>query len=318
MTVWIFTHGDGDGICASSLALAANPSARLFFTHPYGLLEDLEQTENGDTVIICDIALSQAHLGNLIDKFAEIEDEGFIYYFDHHPLPEDFNVEDIPGNIYHQTGSSASEIVYTFFKDKIDVLQSRAAIYGAISDYMDNTPTVLSLLKMWDKRAIYLETGILVQSLPLLKREYDFKRDVVKDLSSGKPPSSNERLVKLAIQQARKEEEAIKNIRGEIEVTGKVAYVLDFSFPLGKAAIYARALTGTLVGVAGETRGKIIDMSIRAVGEFIDLNMILRKVAPKLGGSGGGHPLAAGARIPKENFYKLISKINESIEEIDF
>ncbi|HIE14770.1 TPA: phosphoesterase, partial [Candidatus Bathyarchaeota archaeon] len=99
MTVWIFTHGDGDGICASSLALAANPSARLFFTHPYGLLEDLEQTENGDTVIICDIALSQAHLGNLIDKFAEIEDEGFIYYFDHHPLPEDFNVEDIPGNI---------------------------------------------------------------------------------------------------------------------------------------------------------------------------------------------------------------------------
>ncbi|MBC7130724.1 DHH family phosphoesterase [Candidatus Bathyarchaeota archaeon] len=66
----------------------------------------------------------------------------------------------------------------------------------------------------------------------------------------------------------------------------------------------------TAVGIAGETRGKMIDMSIRTCNEKIDLNKILRRITPKLGGSGGGHPQAAGARIPEEKFNEFVKELN--------
>lgn len=50
MGVRIFTHGDG--ICAGAIALAANPDAHVFFTHPFGLIEDLNVAEDQDTVIV--------------------------------------------------------------------------------------------------------------------------------------------------------------------------------------------------------------------------------------------------------------------------
>jgi len=35
----------------------------------------------------------------------------------------------------------------------------------------------------------------------------------------------------------------------------------------------------------------------------------------RLGGSGGGHPNAAGARIPKENFRKFLEELNRNLTE---
>ncbi|MEM0049829.1 MAG: hypothetical protein QW424_03415 [Candidatus Bathyarchaeia archaeon] len=70
-----------------------------------------------------------------------------------------------------------------------------------------------------------------------------------------------------------------------IHVHGEVAYLLNIPFPLGKSVIYARALAGTIMGVAGETRKGFVDMSIRTCGESLDLNNILRKIAPKLAGA---------------------------------
>jgi len=70
-----------------------------------------------------------------------------------------------------------------------------------------------------------------------------------------------------------------------------------------------------LVGIAGEKRGENIDMSLRTSNENIDLNSILRKITPTLGGNGGGHPSATGARIPEKNFEKLLWKINTIINK---
>jgi len=59
----------------------------------------------------------------------------------------------------------------------------------------------------------------------------------------------------------------------------------------------------------------MIDMSLRACSEKIDLNRTLRQITTKLGGSGGGHPNAAGARIPKENFKKFLEELNRNLTE---
>ena len=313
MTRWIFTHSDCDGICAGAIALAANPDARVFFTHPYGLLEDLENVREGDGVIICDIALSEDKLQAILEKFSLINESGGLTYIDHHPLPEGLLEKDIPGKAVHKMGSSASELTYMFFHDKIGPLLNRVAIYGAIADYLDDTPVINNLLRGWDKRRIYFESGILVQGLEGKKREHDFKRTLVFHLAENIPPSAHPHLLESAIKNTRREEEVIRSLKDRVHVEGSVAYVLDISFSLGKTAIYARALTNALVGLAGERRKGMIDMSLRTCYENIDLNRILRRIAPSLGGSGGGHPQAAGARIPEEKFNEFLNLLNEEI-----
>jgi len=316
MTKWIFTHGDGDGVCSGALALAANPGARVFFTHPSGLLEDLGNANLGDTVIICDIALSENNFPQILDVFSDLSESGRLIYIDHHPLPEQISAESIPGIVLHDIRVSSSELTYSFFKSELAWPMDRVAICGAIADYVDDTPVINQLLRDWDKRAVYLEVGVLVQGLEGHKRNHDFKRSIVSHLSLGLPPSSHEGLLKSALESARREEEIIRELKGHINLYGEVAYVLDIPFPLGKAAIYARALANTIVGVAGERRKGFIDMSIRTSEKDIDLNRILRRISPGLGGSGGGHPQAAGARIPEENFLRFIEELNEALKAL--
>ncbi|RJS76082.1 DHH family phosphoesterase [Candidatus Bathyarchaeota archaeon] len=313
MSEWIFTHGDGDGLCAGSIALAAKPHSTVFFTHPVGLLEDLEQVKPGDSVIICDISLSQSHISEILERFREISKTGNLIYIDHHPLPASVKKQSIPGQVLHKTGSSASELAYILFHGELNPFLSRNALYGAIADYLDDTPVVHQLLKRWDKRTIYLETGILVQGIEGLKRDHEFKRHIVQNLAKNFPPSLDRRLLELAIENTHREEVVIRELKDYIQIYGKIAYVLNFPFSLGKTAIYARALAEKVVGVAGEERKGFIDMSLRTGEENVDLNNILRDIAPRLGGSGGGHPAAAGARIPKQNFQQFIRKLNEAL-----
>ncbi|MBS7641185.1 MAG: DHHA1 domain-containing protein [Candidatus Bathyarchaeia archaeon] len=312
MVKWIFTHGDGDGICSGALALAANPDAKIFFTHPFGLLEDLKNASAGDVVIVCDIALSENNVSQILERFSDLSVSGNLIYIDHHPLPEWLPVESIPGIVIYDVGASSSELTYRFFESELAWPMDRVAIYGAIADYMDDTPIINKLLGGWDKRAVYFEVGVLVQGLEGHKRDYDFKRSIVSHLSLGLPPSLHQSLLTSAIESAKREEEIIRGLKEHIQIYGEVAYTLDFPFPLGKTAIYARALAGTRIGVAGERRSGLIDMSIRTCEERIDLNRILRRITLKLGGSGGGHPKAAGARIPEENFQKFIKELNEA------
>ena len=314
METWIFTHGDADGLCAGAISLAANPDAHVFFTHPYGLEEDLREAKKTDRIIICDIALSESHLTMLLKLFSEISRKGDLTYIDHHPLPEGLSKDKIPGRFVHSLESSASELAYLFFKSRVSRMHARIAIMGAIGDYLDNTPTIRGLLKKWDKRTLYFESGLLIQGIEGQKRNHDFKRSIVANLANNLLPSFDRRLVELAIQNTHLEEIAIREIKSRVKVFGDVAYILNFPFSLGKTATYARGLTDSLIGVAGEERKNMIDMSLRSSSERIDLNRMLRRITKKIGGSGGGHPNAAGARIPKGKFEDFLEELNATLK----
>jgi len=313
MKTWIFTHGDTDGICAGAVALAANPDAHVFFTHPYGLEEDLKEAKMTDRIIICDIALSESHLPRLLESFSIIADEGDLTYIDHHPLPENLSEKDLPGRIIHSLDASASELTYVFFQSKLDIMHARTAIMGAIGDYLDETPIIRRLLERWDKRTLYFESGLLIQGIEGQKRNHNLKRSIVANLANNMPPSFDRRLVELAIQNTHLEEIAIRELKGKVKIQGRIAYTINFPFSLGKTATYVRGLTDVSVGIAGEERKNMIDMSLRTNSEEIDLNRILRCITPKLGGSGGGHPNAAGARVPRENFKRFLEELNTNL-----
>ncbi len=314
MNAWIFTHGDTDGLCAGALPLAVYPKARVFFTNPYGLLEDIAAVEDASLVVICDIALSENHLPQILEKFTAIEKKGELIYIDHHPLPEGISGL-LPGKMVHKTGSSAAELTYSFFQSKLDPRYSRVAIYGAIGDCLEHTPFIQQLLEKWDRRTLYFESGIIIQGIEGRKRDYTLKRSIISSLARNLPPSFDSKLIELAVEHSHREEAAALELVKRIQVKGRISYVLNYPFSLGKTATYLMGLTDTLISIAGEDWKGMVDMSLRTRSLKIDLNRLLRQICRRLGGSGGGHPSAAGARVPKQNFERFLDELNENLDQ---
>ena len=316
MDVWLFIHDDVDGICAGALSLAANPDARIFFTHPEGLLEDLRLVKDTDKVIICDISLDEERIQGTLQRFTDISNKGELIYIDHHPLPENVSKKDLPRKTIRKLGVSSSELVYTFFQSRLAPMHIRIAVYGAIGDYMDDTPLIQSLMKKWDKRSLYFEAGILVQGVEGLENDYDSKRRIVQNLANNMSPSLDEDLVKTALLYTRREENALKELKNHINIEGNVAYTIDFQLKLGKTATYITKLTKAAVSVAAENQEDIIEMSMRRNDKRVDLNKLMRSLTPKFGGSGGGHPMAAGGRIRKDTFQQFIGELDQNVTAI--
>ncbi len=323
MSRWVvLVHGDSDGVCSGALAYAflkgKGFSVEVYFTHPYGLAGDLREfTRNGDNIFIADIALSEKHLGEIERLFEERSRFGELIYIDHHPEPLALKPHELKGLVVHDTCCSASELTYRFFEEKgLGFEYSRVGLYGAIGDYLDETRWVRDIMDYWDKRSIYFEAGMLVQGLEGSRREYDFKRRIVELLASNRLPSNDSELLLRALIQSHRDEKLRVWVKENIVRRDFVSYVLNPPGSLGRAANYARIYGGGLVGIAFESRNDLLIMSLRS-NRGIDLNSVLRRISVKLGGSGGGHAVAAGARIPRDRFKEFISMLNEYLKHSD-
>lgn len=311
------THGDCDGVCSASLYKSVYRKARVFFTHPHGINEDLELCINEtqpDKLIILDIALNEMSWKDLVEKLNSYIEKIDITYIDHHPLPLEFNNIEVRFKFIWKEGVSASELTYKNLMDKLDEWMSRVALYGGIGDYSDETPFMKKMYGRWDKRLIYMEGGILTHSLEGSRRQYEYKRKIVEILSRNELPSNHEWIWRKALEMASKEDELREDVKLKVNNLGKISYVINISGSLGRAARYAMILGGGRVGIAIEERKDIAIMSLRTNIKNIDLNKLLRIITPKLGGSGGGHPHAAGARIPVEKLNQFMKILNTYIE----
>ena len=314
MAKWIITHGDSDGICSGAIALATLKEAKLFFSHPTGLAEDLKQVD-GD-VIICDIALPAHTLDRVHQEIVRINGSGHkTIYIDHHPFPPNFDPKAFPWELHHSLIASGAEQTFSTFEERLTLDLSRVAIYGAIGDYLDRTPNIDKWLMYWDKRSLYLESGLLIQAIDSMGRNHDLKREVARYLANNNLPSQDEKLVRRAIAEAIRDEEMRSQVKEVVKMVGEVAYVLDLDWSLSKSAINSKALTGALVGIGAETRREFIDMSLMTHSEILDLNRMVIAITEKVGGSGGGHPKAAGARVPREKFQLFVEELNRLISE---
>lgn len=314
----ILAHGDSDGLTSASIAYAflrsKGYSPRVVFTHPAGLLEDINVfTKEGEHVIIVDIAISELHSEMLMKRLEEISKKSSVVYIDHHPLTHEL---EISGGLtwIHDTCCSASELTYRFFeKQGLDPDYSRIALYGAIGDYLDETEWVRKELDRWDKRSVYLEAGILIQGLEGSRKDYDFKRLVVEHLSENKLPSTLDQLSTRALKQSIIDEQLRIWVKHNlVKYSKKISYVLNPPGSVGRAANYARIYGESPVGIAIEERKEIYVMSLRAM-RGVDLNKILRELSRQLGINGGGHPQAAGARMRKEVFDDFLEKLDKMI-----
>lgn len=307
----ILTHGDSDGICSGAIAKTAYPDAYVYFTSPVNLLEKLNLIESVETLIICDIALDERHCSELYPVLIEFSKNCSLHYIDHHPLPENYGKENW---FCHDTEASSSELTYRLFEDRLSRDVRRVAIYGAIGDFCDSTPCVKSWLKDWDKRNLYFQAGTLTQAILHKGKDYEFKRSLLEPLSKDIIPSNVLGLLEFAREAAVNEEKIRLLVKAKVQVLGNSAYVVNMNNSISKAAIYAASCGQREVGIAAEYRERkgVYDLSIRSRGE-VDINRLLRLIAPKFGGSGGGHSHAAGARIPESSLDVFLRTFDEEL-----
>jgi RecJ-like exonuclease len=310
MRTIILTHGDSDGICAGAVSLAANPNSPLFFTNAVSVLADIEQARGFDRVVVCDIAINISTAPQLKAKLDEMARDAEIVYLDHHPLPRGFSAEWLTSDL----SSSASEMAYRHFRKVLPPDMSRVALYGAIGDYRDDSASIHDMVQDWDKRSLYYQAGTLSQGIEIGRRDYEFKRWLVSQLAQNVQPSDIDVLAKNAIIASRQENALRKKVAEDVVSMRSVSYVLDQNACMSKAAIYARVYGHTPVGMSCEYRDHrdVYDFSLRAKGT-LDLNVIVSEVTARYGGSGGGHPLAAGGRVPARSLRAFLKDFDEAV-----
>jgi RecJ-like exonuclease len=313
---WIITHGDADGICSGAIAYNIFKNSNILFSNPVNLLSTLNEIpSDASRIIVSDIAIIDNDAKKIEEKIMQLSKKCEIIYIDHHPIPEDFDIKKLQIVFIHEEKACASELIFRFFNDKLNSEMERVMLIGAISDYADNTPFIEKALEKWDKRTLYFEAGILINGLESFRKNKEDKEKILKFLASGKPPSFHQGLIGAAIMTAYLEEEMRYRIKNNYKKIGEVSYIIDPKGPLGKAATYVKSEGRTLVGIAIDIENNKADMSIRTSSDKINLNLITKKVANKFNGSGGGHPNATGAKIPKINLEEFLKEFNEEIEK---
>ena len=319
MPIKILTHGDTDGICSAALVKAHFPEAEVWFTRPITLLRDLQEIQLGTAVVVLDIAISEAHKGDLFQRLRELAQKDEVLFIDHHPLPPETLKRDVPATQFvHEMGTSTSELTFRLFQSALDPDLDRVALWGAIGDYCEETEFVREALNKYDRHTVYMEAGLLSQALGEAAGDYHYKRDVAFKLAQNTPPTEIPEIVDRALKATKREWETWNYVKEHVVREGNLAILYDLpSGSLGKAAFHALGLTGADIGMCTRRSEEEVDVSMRRrAGVKIDLNELLRHITVRIGGSGGGHEGAAGASVPTELFDTFLETLKKEISPV--
>jgi RecJ-like exonuclease len=316
----VLSHGDLDGITSGAIAMLAFPGAEFYFTRPSQIHHDLFRIakDRPEVVSISDIAINTSRFEAILRAIEKFPEDTTIHWTDHHPIPTRLKrrlqqrVE-----FFHERGPSAAEMVYRMFSERVPMHALHLALYGAIGDFCDDTPFAREHFEDFDKRTLYLESGILVQAL----QEIDYQRaakDLVRSLALGMTPSSMSDIVNLAMKATRIEHEVLRYVNDHARKMGQVGYVLDMPIGgyRGKSAKFAAYATDSQIGISARSHDDEIDLSIRLRNSTLDLNKALKEIVSEIPDAhGGGHPQAAGAGMKTNDFPEFLQSLAEYVED---
>jgi len=308
----IIAHEDADGICSAAIVRMTDPASKVFFSKPCSLLHDLDQMDTRRNLTVLDMALCELAKEQIVSRLSRWG--GKVLYIDHHPdtaisFPRQSSVEVVAGDV------SASELTFTHLGSGLRREAERVMLIGAIGDYADLTPFCVDRLKRWDKRSVFLQAGFLCGALEVTRPDHEFHRQIVDLLASCRPPCEDSRIVTYAVKASELEESFRQRVEKSAQKLGRIGVAYDLNGPAGKGATYAAAATALSIGayVDKDMRRGSADISFRVIDRSVDLNRILRTVAPKVGASGGGHAEACGARVPLGKLDEFFQAINEML-----
>ena len=206
-------------------------------------------------------------------------------------------------------------LTYLTFKKSLPEQAKLVALCGAVTDYMDDSPTAKKLMEQTDRHFVLLEATMLAYALARRGDEPGFPEMVAKELSQFRYPHTIDGVPSLAQEQLNevaKLEDEVKRLGKKI---GRIAYMETSQQSTGSVAKLLIGAFGVPVGVSLKEKNKgWYEVSLRCTSECrAHLGRTISPIAAKLGGSGGGHKMAAGCRVPTSKAQEMLRMLSKKV-----
>jgi RecJ-like exonuclease len=269
--------------------------------------------EKVDSLYICDLALNVP----IIDELKRIRKSTNIVYIDHHPIKTGIQEElkKIGVKLIHSLNKCAGMLTYKLLEKELPEKTSILAAYATLSDYPTLNEEVFHFLQQFDPHLLAFEYSILYYAVAKRSTDNAFKHKIIEELSKLKYPHEIENVIELAREQVEYPIDLIRKTNGNLS-SGKHLVYTEVS---GSASVVANTLMHvtskpTLICYKKNGDGTIYHLSIRSKDSNKHLGTLTSEIAKKVEGSGGGHPLAAGAQLPQKNFGKFITFLDNALK----
>ena len=299
------------------MVLAAT-GADLLLTGYDEFLRDLDKVpEDADQVVICDMGADANQTDEFVEKLGRIAKRSELTYIDHHFASEETKrrIRRKGVRLVHNVEECASMLTYLTFRKSLPEEAKLVALCGAVTDYMDDSPTAKRLMEQTDRHFVLLEATMLAYALASRGDEPGFPEMVARELSQMKKPHTIDGVPALAVEQlgeVAKLEDEVKKLGRKM---GKLAYMETTQQSTGSVAKLLIGAFGVPVGVSLKVRQPgWFEVSLRGTSECkVHLGRTISAVAARVGGSGGGHRKAAGGRVPAEKAQEMLRLLSRKL-----
>jgi len=264
------------------------------------VLEELERVPAGvDSLVLCDIGVDQSRLAQFVDKLGDLARKCEVMYIDHHYLSAESEKRLTKARVklVHDVEECASMLTYQTFRKELPEEAKK-------------------MIEKEDRLFILLEATLLSNSVAERGDDMEYVRLVAEELSRMKQPHEIDEVPRLAVEQLRRTVGLAREVKRGGKKMGMLAYMRTDQHATGSIA---KLLIGTFdvpVGVAFREKSEPgwYEVSFRGTSDCeVHLGRVVGRLAERYGGSGGGHKLAAGCRIPRGKIVSLLKELNRRL-----
>ena len=311
MKAYCLSHvKDIDGLGAGSLAVAATGGTVLLTGYDDVVANLRKVPGDADRVVVSDLGADTADFPDFVAEMKRLAGHAKVTYIDHHYMTDAAKrkLRKAGVQVVHDVRECASMLTYRTFRDSLPEEARLVALYGAVTDYMDDSPMGKKLMEKTDRHFVLAEATILSLALGNRAEEQGFPEHVVEELAALKYPHEMAGVAEAAVRQLALEAGLAKEVKGSGTKAGRLAYMVTTQYSTGNVAKLLIGAFDVPVGVAmKEKNAGWYEVSLRGTSECrVHLGRTISKVAARLGGSGGGHRKAAGCRVPARKSDEMI------------
>jgi RecJ-like exonuclease len=283
------------------------------------LMAELDAIPEGvEDFILCDLGTDPGRFDSLVKKLGRKSRRISVTYIDHHYLTEEAKAKIRKSGVrlFHNVNECSGTLTYRFLAKELPPDAQLLALYAAVTDYMDGSPTAKKIIERHDRQMVLFEATLLALAVANRGDDQEFLRMLVGELSMMKRPHTIGGVPGAALDQAEALSALSKLVAKEGKVMGKIAYMETDQHSTGSIA---KLLLGAKdVPLAAAFREKRqsgwYEVSLRGTSAVkIHLGKITGEIAGKYGGNGGGHKVAAGCSIPKGRVMDVLRELNKRL-----
>jgi single-stranded-DNA-specific exonuclease len=318
MEAYCISHRkDIDGLASGSMAVAAT-GGRLMLSDYDDIIDNLRKVPDGaDRLVVTDLGADSADFPDLLKEMQRIARHAEVTYIDHHYMSEEAKrkLRRAGVELVHDVRECASMLTYKTFRGALPEEARLNALCGAVTDYMDDSPMAKKLMERGDRHFVLLEATMAALALGNRGDEEGFPEMLAGELAKMKRPHEVPGVPEAAVRQLEKEVALGAEVKAGGKRVGGLAYMFTSQHSTGNVANILLGAFDVRVGVSlkQKTPGWY-EVSLRGTsGCKVHLGRTIAKVAAKLGGSGGGHRLAAGCRVPEDRADEMLRELSKKV-----